>query len=139
AEDEAASEVESEPAPAAAVPATSSRAAAQDEPGLVDRVLGALTGFWGILGIVLLLVLGILLWLAKRAAGRNDEAESTGVWEALDADEDIDSESRASTERLRALARDDDSSVVAVEQEAYRRRSRRGSAAATATGTDFRF
>jgi pilus assembly protein FimV len=137
--DESASEAEVEPAPAATPQTTSPRAAVQDEPSLVDRILGVLTGFWGILGIVLLLVLAILVWLAKRAAGRGDEAESTGVWEALDSDEDMDSESRASTERLRALARDDDSSIVVVEQETDRRRSRRGAAAGTATGTDFRF
>jgi pilus assembly protein FimV len=48
----------------------------------------------------------------------------------------MDSESRASTERLRALARDDDSSIVVVEQETDRRRSRRfGDESLTATGT----
>ncbi|MEX2495953.1 MAG: FimV/HubP family polar landmark protein, partial [Woeseia sp.] len=80
-----------------------------------------LSGFWVILGGVLLLVIGLLVWLAKRAAGRGEE-DSTGVWEALDSDEEIDNESRASTERLRALARDDDSTIVVVEQERGRRR-----------------
>jgi len=133
ADDEAAEE-QAEPAPAATPERPAPRIIAQDEPGMVDRIVGALTGFWGILGLVLLLVLGILIWLAKRAAGRGEE-ESTGVWEALDSDDDIDSESRASTERLRALARDDDSSIVVVEQETDRRRSRRP----TATGTGFHF
>jgi pilus assembly protein FimV len=133
AEDEAAEE-EAEPAPAVTPERPAPRVIAQDEPGMLDRALGALTGFWGILGLVLLLVLAILVWLAKRAAGRGEE-ESTGVWEALDSDDDIDSESRASTERLRALARDEDSSIVVVEQETDRRRSRRHAA----TGTDFRF
>jgi pilus assembly protein FimV len=134
AEDDAATEEEAEPAPATTPERTPPRVVAADEPGLVDRIIGAVTGFWGILGIVLLLVLAILIWLAKRAAGRSEE-ESTGVWEALDSDEEIDSESRASTERLRALARDDDSSIVVVEQETDRRRSRRNSA----TGTNFQF
>ena len=133
AEDEAVDE-EAEPAPAATPERPTPRVVAQDEPGIVDRTLSALTGFWGILGLVLLLVLAILVWLAKRAAGRGEE-ESTGVWEALDSDDDMDSESRASTERLRALARDDDSSIVVVEQETDRRRSRRHAA----TGTDFQF
>jgi pilus assembly protein FimV len=133
AEDEAADE-EAEPAPAVTPERPAPRVTAQDEPGLVDRALSALTGFWGILGLVLLLVLAILVWLAKRAAGRGEE-ESTGVWEALDSDDDMDSESRASTERLRALARDDDSSIVVVEQETDRRRSRRP----TASGTGFHF
>jgi pilus assembly protein FimV len=137
ADEEAASERQAEPAPATAVQRTS-RPAAQDEPGIVERIVDALTGFWGILGIGLLLVLAILVWLAKRAAGRGDE-ESTGVWEALDSDDDIDSESRASTERLRALARDDDSSIVVVEQDTDRRKSRKRAVTATATGTDFQF
>jgi pilus assembly protein FimV len=133
ADDEADGE-QAEPAPAATPERPAPRIIAGDEPGMVDRIVGALTGFWGILGLVLLLVLGILVWLAKRAAGRGEE-DSTGVWEALDSDDDVDSESRASTERLRALARDDDSSIVVVEQETDRRRSRRP----TATGTGFHF
>jgi pilus assembly protein FimV len=133
AEDEAVDE-QAEPAPAVTPGRPAPRVVAQDEPGMVDRALSALTGFWGILGLVLLLVLAILVWLAKRAAGRGEE-ESTGVWEALDSDDDMDSESRASTERLRALARDEDSSIVVVEQETDRRRSRRHAA----TGTDFHF
>jgi pilus assembly protein FimV len=88
----------------------------EEEPGLVERALDVLTGLWGILGGVLLVVLALLVWLAKRAAGRAEE-ESTGVWDALDTDEEVDSESRASTERLRALARDDDSAIVVVEQD----------------------
>jgi pilus assembly protein FimV len=134
-EDEAASEEQAEPAVTTAPQRTPPRVVAQDDAGIVDRILGVLTGFWGILGLGLLLVLAILVWLAKRAAARGEEAESTGVWEALDSDDDMDSESRASTERLRALARDDDSSIVVVEQETDRRRSRRG----TATGTNFQF
>jgi pilus assembly protein FimV len=122
--DEAADEAaEAAPAPAEARPAPTV-AATPGEPGLVDRVIGVLTGFWGILGIVLVLVIGILLWLAKRAAGTSGE-DSTGVWETLD-DEEIDSESRASTERLRALARDDDSAIVVVEQESSPGRRKMG-------------
>jgi pilus assembly protein FimV len=85
------------------------------EPSLVDKAIGFVSGFWGILIGGLLVVLGVLVWFAKRAAGRDDE-ESTGVWDALDAD-DLDGESLASTERLRALAREDDTAIVVVEQE----------------------
>lgn len=116
--DGAADEPADEPAEAAPAedrPAPTVAATPPAEPGLVERITGILTGFWGILGIVLLLVIAILLWLAKRAAGTGEE-DSTGVWETLD-EGDIDSESRASTERLRALARDDDSAIVVVEQE----------------------
>ena len=87
----------------------------RDEPGIVDRALDFVSGFWGILIGGLLVVMGVLVWFARRAA-RSDDEESTGVWDALDAD-DLDGESLASTERLRALAREDDTAIVVVEQE----------------------
>ncbi|MDH4047579.1 MAG: LysM peptidoglycan-binding domain-containing protein [Gammaproteobacteria bacterium] len=85
-----------------------------DQPGLVDKILGFVTGIWGWIGGALIVVIGILVWFARRAASRGDD-DSTGVWDALDAD-DLDSESVASTERLRALAREDDTAIVVVEQ-----------------------
>ncbi len=85
-----------------------------EEPGLLDTIINTLTGFWGIVGAALVAVLGLLVWFARRAGGRDDEADTTGVWDALDAD--ADSESVASTERLRARARDEDASIVVVEQ-----------------------
>jgi len=91
------------------------RTRTQPEKSLVDQVIETVTGFWGILIGGLLVVLGVLVWFARRAAGRDDE-ESTGVWDALDAD-DLDGESLASTERLRALAREEDTAIVVVEQE----------------------
>jgi pilus assembly protein FimV len=87
----------------------------RDEPGIVDRALEFVSGFWGILIGGLLVVLGVLVWFARRSA-RSDDEESTGVWDALDAD-DLDGESLASTERLRALAREDETAIVVVEQE----------------------
>lgn len=100
--------------PAQPAPVVSRPAA--EEPGIVDTIIGMLTSIWGLIGALLLVVLGVLAWFARRAGG-GDDAESTGVWDALDADEDdVDSETRASTERLRALARDDDESIVVVEQ-----------------------
>ncbi|MBT8077116.1 MAG: LysM peptidoglycan-binding domain-containing protein [Gammaproteobacteria bacterium] len=83
------------------------------DEGIVDKILGFLTSTWGLIGAALLVVLGILVWFAKRA-GR-DDIESTGVWDALDADEVAD-ENLDSTERLRALAREDDEAIVVVEQ-----------------------
>lgn len=123
AEQPAAAEPAAETAPAPA-PAPRRTSPAADEPGLVDRVLDVLTGFWGLLGLGLLLVLGVLVWLAKRAASSGSEEESTGVWDALDAEDEVDSESFASTERLRALARDDDSAIVVVEQDRADQRGR---------------
>ena len=89
-------------------------APSRDEPGIVERVIDALFGFWGILIGGLLVVLGLLVWFARRAA-RSDDEESTGVWDALDAD-DLDRESLASTERLRALAHEDDNAIIVVEE-----------------------
>ncbi|MCI0517690.1 MAG: LysM peptidoglycan-binding domain-containing protein, partial [Woeseiaceae bacterium] len=86
----------------------------EQEPGLVDKIIGALTGIWGAIGAALIVVLAILVWFARRAANRSSD-DSTGVWNALDAD-DADNESVASTERLRALAREDDTAIVVVEQ-----------------------
>ena len=92
------------------------RAPSRDEPGIIDRVIEFLTeGIWGYLIGAMLVVLGILVWFARRAA-HSDVDDSTGVWDALDAD-DLDGESLASTERLRALAQDDDTAIVVVEQE----------------------
>jgi len=86
----------------------------QDEPGLLDRILAAVTGIWGAIGAALIVVLAILVWFARRAANRSAD-DSTGVWNALDT-EDADRDSVASTERLRALAREDDTAIVVVEQ-----------------------
>jgi len=90
----------------------------REEPGLLDKITAALTSIWGLIGAALLIVLGVLVWFARRAAREphEDDGDSTGVWDALDAD-DVDSETVASTERLRALARDDDASIVVVEQD----------------------
>ena len=86
------------------------------EESIVDLILGYLNNFWVWIGAALLATVGILVWFMRRAARRDDE-DATGVWDALDADE-MDHEAMASTERLRALARDDDESFVVVETEA---------------------
>jgi len=86
-----------------------------DKPSLMDTILGYVLSMWGAIAAAVILVLGILVWFARRA-GRDDDEDSTGLWETLDTG-DVDSESLASTERLRAMARDDDASIVVVEQE----------------------
>lgn len=86
------------------------------EPSLVERIIGLLTGTWTLIGAALVIVAGLLVWFARRASGgADDDEDATGLWEALDAD-DLDNESAQSTERLRAMARDDDTSIVVVEQ-----------------------
>jgi pilus assembly protein FimV len=82
---------------------------------LVDQILGYVNSIWGIIGGALLVAIALLVWFARRA-GRGDDEDSTGVWESLEQD-DIDGESLASTERLRALANQEDSAIVVVEQE----------------------
>ena len=87
------------------------------EASLMDTVIEYATGIWGLIGAALLIVAGLLVWFARRAAGRDDADDPTGLWEALDADQ-VKSETAQSTERLRAMARgDDDASIVVVEQE----------------------
>jgi pilus assembly protein FimV len=83
---------------------------------LVDTILGYVNSIWGIIGGALVLALGLLVWFARRA-GRGDDEDSTGVWESLEEQDDIDGESLASTERLRALASEDEAAIVVVEQE----------------------
>jgi pilus assembly protein FimV len=95
---------------------------AQSESGLIDSIIEAVTGIWGLIGGALVVVAGVLIWFAKRAArGGDDDSpvvddDSTGVWESLGA-EDHDDETFESTARLRALAQEDESSIVVVEQE----------------------
>jgi pilus assembly protein FimV len=82
---------------------------------LIDTILGYVNSIWGIIGGALIIAVGLLVWFARRAGSGADE-DSTGMWESLEQD-DIDEETMASTERLRALANEDDSSIVVVEQE----------------------
>ena len=83
--------------------------------GYLDSAWGMINSIWGIIGGALILALALLVWFARRA-GRGDDEDSTGVWESLQQD-DIDGDSLASTERLRALAKEDDSAIVVVEQQ----------------------
>ncbi len=84
--------------------------------GYVDIILGYADSIWGIIGGALLLAIALLVWFARRA-GRGDDEDSTGVWESLEQDDVDGGESLASTERLRALAKEDDDAIVVVEQE----------------------
>ena len=56
----------------------------------------------------------LLLWFVRRSSGGDADEDATGLWEALD--EDAGSETAQSTERLSAMARDDDTAIVVVEQ-----------------------
>ena len=84
---------------------------------LVDKILGYVNSIWGIIGGALIVAIALLVWFARRAGQRGNEEDSTGMWESLEQD-DTDDETMASTERLRALAKEeDDAAIVVVEQE----------------------
>ena len=86
------------------------------EPSLVERVMSLMSNIWVPIGAALVIVAGLLVWFARRASGGGaDEDDATGLWETLDSS-DMESEAAQSTERLRAMARDDDASIVVVEQ-----------------------
>ena len=99
---------------ATTTPTTPVVSAPAPKPSLMDTILGYVMSVWGAIAGAIVLVLGILIWFARRA-GREDE-DSTGVWNTLDSD-DIHDDVHASTENLRALAREDDTAIVVVEQE----------------------
>ena len=90
--------------------------ATQPQQSLVDQILGYATNTWTLIGAALLIVAGVLVWFSRRGRSDDEDMEATGLWEALDAD-DLDHTASQSTERLRAMAREDDASIVVVEQE----------------------
>lgn len=100
--------VAEEPAPAPPVSAPTA------QPSFIDRALGLLSNTWVLIGAALAIVAALLLWFVRRASGGSAEEEATGLWEALD--EDAGSETQQSTERLSAMAREDDTAIVVVEQ-----------------------
>ncbi len=95
-----------------APPAVVTSAPAQSQ-GVVDVILGYLANFWVIIGVALVIAVLVLVWFMRRAGGGDDD--STGVWESLD-DGGMDHESLASTESLRTLTRDDDTTILVEEQ-----------------------
>ncbi len=99
-------EVEDTTAPPAVV-----RTAVQ--PTLVDRILGALTSIWTIIGAALVVAAGVLFWFMRRGRGEDEEL---GPWtsEPL-ADFESDQDTLTATESLKAPKRDD-GSIVVVEQ-----------------------
>jgi pilus assembly protein FimV len=91
-------------------------AASPSEDSLIDTILGYVTSIWGIIGGALLVAMGLLVWFARRSVDAEEEDDATGTGEALDHD-NIDMDTMASTERLRVMAREDDTAIVVVEQE----------------------
>ena len=83
-------------------------------PTLMDRLLGALTSIWTIIGAALVIAAGVLFWFMRRGRGADEEL---GPWtsEPL-ADFESDQDTLSATESLKAPLRDHDGSIVVVEQ-----------------------
>ncbi len=81
---------------------------------LMDRITGLAGSMWTWVGLGVVALLLLLPILGRLRGGSDDD--STGTWEALDDFEDDDSDP-AATSRLRALASEDDESIVVVESE----------------------
>lgn len=112
--DDAAAEA---PADAAAVEDTTAPPAivrTAVRPTLMDRLLGALTSIWTIIGAALVVAAGVLFWFMRRGRGEDEEL---GPWtsEPL-ADFESDQDTLSATESLKAPLRDHDGSIVVVEQ-----------------------
>lgn len=93
-------------------PSTVVRTATKSEPGIVDRIIGALTSYWAGIAAALVVVAGLLFWFMRR--GRDDEDASGAPWEALDSD-DLAPGSLTSTESMRAPTPDE--AIMVVEQD----------------------
>lgn len=83
------------------------------DEGLVDKIIGFLTGFWGIVIGALALVVVCLVWFMRR--GGDDEETLDRPWETLDAEE-MAAEPISATAAMQAPVAADDAFVV-VEQE----------------------
>ncbi|MBU2676458.1 MAG: LysM peptidoglycan-binding domain-containing protein, partial [Gammaproteobacteria bacterium] len=82
------------------------------KPGIVDRILGALTSAWAGIAAALLVVAGLLFWFMRR--GREDDAGGAAPWEALDSD-DLAPGALTNTETMRAPTPDE--AILVVEQD----------------------
>jgi pilus assembly protein FimV len=96
------------------------------EPSLVDKVIGALTGIYGLIAGVVIVVGGLLFWFMRRSGDDDDDVDS---WQPLDTGDDLDDDSLSATESLKAPARDDES-IMVVEQESTMPSSMEDTAAA---------
>ncbi len=108
--DDAVADADEEPAPVTQV-------RPEPEPSLVDKILGYVTGIYGIIAGAVIVVAGILFWFLRR--GR-DEGDDAAPWESLDEEEEIAAGALSATETLAAPKRDDDGMVVVEQESAIR-------------------
>lgn len=104
ADEDAATEAEAEPTPAV-------RSTRRSEPGLVEKILDALSSWWIPIVGVLLVVGGLLFWFMRRGDHEDNELNT---WRSLDQD-DVSEGSLGSTANMRAPKMED--SFMVVEQE----------------------
>jgi pilus assembly protein FimV len=93
-------------------PSTVVRTAPESEPGIVDRILGALTSAWAGIAAAVVLVAGLLFWFMRRRG--ESEAEDLAPWEPLDSDE-LAEDTMVATETMHAPTPDE--AIVVVEQD----------------------
>ena len=81
------------------------------KPGIIERITGALSGFWGAIIAAVVLLGGLFFWVARRQRG---EVSDAGPWQPLDKDDaNIGSDDAfAATEAIPAPMRDDESIQV---------------------------
>ncbi len=103
--------VDAEAAAETEAPSTVVRTTPRAEPGIVDRIVGALTSIWAIIAAALIVVLGLLFWFMRRSGGEEAEA---GPWEALDSDE-VAEDPLTATEAMQAPTPEE--AIVVVEQD----------------------
>ena len=88
------------------------------EESLLDKAMALLGNTWVLIGAALVIVAGLLVWFARRASGGGDDMDDpTGLWQSLDGAE-ASNETSQSTERLKAMARNDDASMIVEESAA---------------------
>ena len=88
-------------------------APARPEATLIDKIIGALTSIWTIIGGAVILAAGVLFWFVRRGRGDDDELDS---WTSAGSQSsDFDETVLSATESLRAPEHDE--SIVVVEQE----------------------
>ncbi|MDJ0699760.1 MAG: FimV/HubP family polar landmark protein [Woeseiaceae bacterium] len=98
-------------------PAPVSQARPEPEPSLVEKILGYVTGIYGIIAGAVIVVAAILFWFLRRGRGEEDDA---APWESLDDEEEMAAGALAATETLAAPKRDDDGMVVVEQDSAIR-------------------
>ena len=81
------------------------------KPGIIERITGAISGFWGAIIAAVVLLAGLFFWVARRQSG---EVSDAGPWQPLDKDDaDIASDDDfASTTAIAAPMREDDTIQV---------------------------